>query len=112
MIDLRMYRGDDRTLTVTATESLATAEVRWTARWSRHHDAEAVIEKSSLGVDPSITIAESVATVAIDAADTEDLLPGPLYWDVEITDDLGKVRTVAVGRLRLLPDVTFVTGGS
>lgn len=106
---LEMYRGDDRTLTVTADESLEGSVVRFTAKWSRHRDAEAIIAKSS-EVDGEIAIDDAVATVTIDAADTDDLLPGPLYWDVEITDALAKVRTVAVGQLLIRSDVTGLGG--
>lgn len=99
-----MYRGDDRTLTITASESLTGSELRFTAR-TRRGAEEAVIEKSSgegiaLG-DPATT-----ALITIDAADTVDLAPGALYWDIEITDATDKVHTVAAGRLAILEDVT------
>lgn len=105
MTELSMYRGDDRTLTITASESLAGVEdIRFTAKVARADD-EAVIAKS---ITDGIEIGDpdTTATVTIDAADTEDLGPVNLRWDIEITDALGKVRTVAVGRLLILPDVT------
>jgi hypothetical protein len=102
---LSMYRGDDRTLTITATEDMTGSEIHWTAKWSRSADEPVVIGKSTA---EGITIGGpgTTATVTIDAADTRDLDPGPLYWDVEIIDTLGRVRTVAAGVLDLKADVT------
>lgn len=104
MSDLSMYRGDDRTLTITASEPLTGSDIRFTAKVSRADD-EAVIEKTT-GDGIEIGDPDTTATVTIDAADTEDLGPVNLRWDIEITDALGKVRTVAVGRLLILADVT------
>lgn len=102
MTYLSMYRGDDRVLTITATEDLSGSEVRFTARRTRRAE-EAVIEKVSPG---DITIDEFSAAIAIDAADTEDLDREALFWDIEITDSADKIRTVATGRLAILPDIT------
>jgi len=104
-ISLEMFRGDDRTLTITASESLTGSDIRFTAK-RVPGDGTAVIEKSTddgsitIGVDPDDTEAE------VDAADTEGAGTGVLRWDVEITDAEGKVRTVAIGTLRLRADIT------
>lgn len=101
---LSMYRGDDRVLTITASEPLTGAEIRFTARRYKA-DAEPIIEKTSaegitLG-DPATT-----AVITIDAADTVELDPVVLHWDIEITDATDKVHTVAAGRLAVIEDVT------
>lgn len=100
---LSMYRGDDRELTITASEDLSGSTVRFTAR-RRRSDVAAVIVKSSTA--GSIVISGMAATVTIDAADTEDQGRQALFWDVEVTDPAGKVHTVATGRLAILEDVT------
>lgn len=98
-----MYRGDDRELTITASEDLSGSTVQFTAR--RHlSDTTAVISKST--EDASIVVSGTTATVTIAAADTTDELPGALHWDVQVTDGEGKIHTVATGRLAIVEDVT------
>ncbi len=112
MTYLTMYRGDDRDITITATESLQDADVVFTAR-RRKSDTEAVIEKST--TDTNIVIGDdpfTTAVVTLDAADTVDLTPAALFWDVEVTDVDGKVHTVATGRLAILEDITRPAEGS
>lgn len=101
---LSMYRGDDRELTITASEDLSDTTVEFTAR--RYlSDTTAAFVKST--ADGSITVSGTTATVTIDAADTVDEEPDrPLFWDVQVTDGDGKIHTVAAGRLALLEDVT------
>lgn len=104
-----MTRGDDRTLTVTASASMEDADLRFTARRFRSDEA-AVIEKTSdvvVGYDDPFS-----ATITIDAVDTESLDPVALWWDLELTDSTGKVHTVASGRLAILEDVTRSASGS
>lgn len=101
---LSMFRGDDRTLTITATEDLAGSEIRFTAK-QRRSDAVAVIAKS-LGSGITLGNPTTTAEVVIDAADTDDLDPVALYWDVEVTDATDKIRTVASGRLAIREDVS------
>lgn len=104
---LQMYRGDDRTLTITASESMEGADLRFTAR-HRRYDDDVVIEKAAVVGDDPFTS----ATVEIAASDTEDLEPDALYWDLELTDGTGKVHTVATGRLAILEDVSRASAGS
>lgn len=108
MTYLSMYRGDDRELTITASEDLTGCDVRFTAK-ARPSSAMAVLEKST---DPGggITIDTTTVTVAIEAADTVDLDPVALHWDVEIVDLADKVHTVAHGRLAILQDITRPAG--
>jgi hypothetical protein len=102
---MSIHRGDDRSLTVTASASMQGADLTFTARHRRHSE-EVLIEKISgdgitLGPDPFTT-----ATITIDAADTEDLTPDVLYWDLQLVDSSDEVHTVADGRLAILEDVT------
>lgn len=103
MTYLAMTRGDDRTLEVTASEDLTGAELTFTAR-HRPYSEDVVIEKTSSN---GITVNGTEATVAIDAADTADLEPDVLYWDIQVVDSAGDTHTVASGRLAVEPDVTY-----
>lgn len=106
MTSLAMHRGDDRTLAITASESLTGAAVTFSA--ARRKDADPEIVKTS--PDGGITIgdspADTIATVTLAAADTEGLDPGPLFWDVQVVDESGLTHTVATGILLLKTDVT------
>lgn len=105
MTYLSMYRGDDRILTITADEDLTGSDIRFTAR-ARKRDAEPVIEKS-LGEGITLGDPGTTAVVVLDAADTADLEPGALFWDIEVTDAVDKVHTVATGRLAVIADITL-----
>jgi hypothetical protein len=109
MTILSMYRGDDRTLTITADQSLTGSEITFTARGKRREDSPVLIVKTT---DDGIVIGDpaTTAVVTLDAEDTEDLTPGSLWWDVEVVDALGKVHTVAEGRLRVRLDATRLEG--
>jgi hypothetical protein len=113
MSEFRMFRGDDRVLTVTIIEEggpldLTGVLLRFTAkRKLTDADSDAVISKAtgdgiSHGMDPTL----GIATVTLDAEDTEGEAPGPLRWDVQLTDGDGLVRTIATGRLVLLADAS------
>lgn len=102
MTYLSMKRGDDRELEITATESLAGADVTWTAR-RRPYSEDVLIQKTT---PAGITVVGAVATVALDAADTADLEPDVLYWDVEVVQAT-RTHTIATGRLAVEPDVTY-----
>lgn len=109
MTALSMYRGDDREFTFTLTDSaevsglldLTAADVRFTAS----QDGDAVIEKdTTAGITVSVTPEDGTFTLAIDAADTEDL-PAPvrMAYDIEVTRD-NKTRTVVVDTLEVLAE--------
>jgi hypothetical protein len=115
MTTLRMTRGDDRTFTVTITDSagavvdISEATLVWTAR--RSFGGAAVIEKAT---DAGITAGETTgqATLAIDAADTIALPAAvtDLVWDLAVTDTADKVQTPLRGVLRVDPDVSYTEG--
>lgn len=105
---LSMYRGDDRVITITASESLDGCDVWFTAKRRRSDaDDDAVIQKTS---PTDITIDGVTAQVAIDAADTAELDHGTaLFWDVQVFDTDGNLHTVASGRLSIVGDITRAT---
>ena len=107
---LSIYRGDDRTLTITSSVALTGSEVTFTAKRSKlDADEDAVIQKSTAaGVE--IGDPDTAVEVTVDAADTEDLDPVALYWDVQAVDGSGNVRTVAAGRLVIKADITRSAG--
>jgi hypothetical protein len=103
MTDLSMYRGDDRVLTITASEALTGSQITFTAR--RRPGGAIVISKTT---DAGITIGEpaTTAVIALDAADTRDLDPCVLRWDIEVVDVTEKTHTVASGQLNIRADIT------
>lgn len=99
--DLEMWRGDDRTYTMTATIggsplNLTGAAMRFTAKLAvEDADAAAIIGPLTVGSGITITDAPNgVFTVAIPAAETIGLTEETsTLWDVEITIS-GVKRTV------------------
>lgn len=110
MTTLSMYRGDDRMLTITASEDLEGSEITFSAKRSTRDDAPVLISKS-VGDGIAIGDPTTSAVVTLDAVDTADLAPGTLFWDIEVVDVLGKVHTVATGKLRIRRDVTTQQAG-
>ena len=113
MNDLAMFRGDDRVLTVTIIDTegevdLTEAVLRFTAkRKIGDSDANAVIVKTSTdGIDTGEDPTLGVATIALDAADTVDEDPGRLHCDIQLIDSDDKVRTIWLGTLTLVADVS------
>lgn len=104
MTYLAMTRGDDRTLTVTASEDLDGADLEFTAR--RRPYSDIVIHKR-LGAGITLGDPTTTAVVAIDADDTDDLTPDVLYWDLQVVDTANETHTVARGRLAIEPDITY-----
>jgi hypothetical protein len=71
MTILSMYRGDDRTLTITADESLTGSEITFTAKRRKRDDSPVLISKTTtdgitIGGDP-----DTSAIIALDAADID-----------------------------------------
>lgn len=68
----------------------------------------AVIQATSSGVSPQITItgAEGLIELEVDATDTDSLL-GTYYYDVELTYSGGAVSTIDSGTLTVTADVTY-----
>jgi hypothetical protein len=116
MSDLSLYRGDDATFTVTANDSsgnavdLSGTTLIWTAKRSKFDaDADAVLQKKSS--DGGVTILTQSgatlgqATITVDAVDTDSLTRQTFcFWDLEVVDGSGKVRTLATGTLMIQLD--------
>lgn len=114
MSDLAIIRGDTETLDVAVVDEdtgeavdISGASLWWyVKRESTDDDDDAVIAK-----DPSdITIAPGAggtATVAIDEADTADVVPGVFFWELQIVLG-GATRTLAGGRIRIADDLIDV----
>lgn len=123
--DLVMYRGDDRSFTMTVTDNggpldLAGATVRFTAkRKLADADDDAVIALDSGTGGVVITDAPGgVVRVDVGSADTAGLTKDEkLFWDLQVKDAAGKVRTspdasltaTTLGTLRVRVDVTRTT---
>ena len=115
--DLVMYRGDDRTFTVTVTGiDLTAAELTFTAK--RHigdSDDDAIIQLTT-PTDIEVTSA-TTADINIPASATEDLTRETLlYWDLQIVIG-AELRTIpepdrsrsTLGTLLIRRDVTRAT---
>lgn len=119
---LSITRGDRATFDLAITDldtgdpvDLTAMTLRFTAkRRLTDLDVDAVISKTegdgiTVGADPTL----GLATLVIDAADTEDIdAPRTLRWDVQVETDAGDVRTPLRGRLAILGDATRMRAGS
>ena len=108
MTVIRMYRGDDETLTITGDRALDEAgEIVFTVRRRLRDDSPVQVTKLlTLGEIIASYGDDHVAEVSLAAADTVDLEPGYYAWDLETADVYGLVHTAARGRLHLRADVT------
>ncbi len=117
-ISVEIIRGDDEVLNLAFKNSDGTPAdltghqgIWLTAkRSSLDADASAVFQKST-GVGSIVidNLAGGLAHVVIDAADTTNVEPITLHYDCQLKDSLGKVRTAAMGPLKIVADVTRVS---
>lgn len=114
---LTMTRGDRQAFLVTLTDSsggaidLTGLSVTFTAK-RRTTDPDAVFQKTELdGIDVDVG-SGGTATVTVEPADTASLTSRALFWDLQIDDGEGDIRTPLSGRLRITPDITISSGGS
>lgn len=116
MATLTMTRGDSTILDLVVADGgtpvdLTGVSMWWTAK-RRHTDTDdqAVIAKT-VGDGIAVTNAPGgLATVTIDPDDTAGLdNSSALWWDLQVKDGAGKVRTLAAGRLVVNADVTRAT---
>lgn len=116
---LKMYRGDTTEFTVTAVDAdgapldLTGAVIWMTGKVTETDtDANAQFQHNSDTIGGiALTDADSgIATITMEAADTEDLAgTTPLFYDVQCVDALGGIQTLAKGILSVLVDVTVNT---
>lgn len=104
---ISLYRGDDRTASVDVTTDITGAELTFLVKARRHDaDADAVITKTT---GDGITVTDAslgLATIALAAADTDDLDTRPFYrWELQAVDATGATHTLATGRFVLIRDL-------
>ena len=125
MSHLAVTRGDSATFTLTLTDEDTGAPVNLTGmtmtftakRRPTDSDAQALIAKSTAdGIVIDVAPETGLATLTLDPADTEDLSPAQigrsLYWDLQIDDMAGDVRTPLSGLLAISADMTRASGAS
>ena len=100
---LRITRGDQRTATITADDDLTGVPLTFTAKVNPW-DADAVFTKTS-GDGIEVGSPTTTAVITFLAADTEDLDPIVLHWDLQAEVD-GEPVTIADGRLAVRQDIT------
>lgn len=91
-----MYAGDTFTMRVNVNADIT----GWTAASSLADDAG-----TELLVFDTIVEASSVVLTA-SADDTAMLPPGEANWDVQVTNPLGEITTVAAGKVTIVEQVT------
>ena len=114
MTALSMTRGDDESFDVVvknkagAVVDITGMSLRFTAkRRVTDPDDDAVITTTTGSGLTTTNASQGQARIDIDAADTDDLTETVvLSWDIQGTDELNKVRTLAHGRLRIGADVS------
>jgi hypothetical protein len=119
---LSMIRGDRREFAITLTDDdtgdaldLTTMTLVFTAkRRPTDTDAQAIIAKTEgAGITIDADPTTGLATLEIEPEDTEDLDDlRTLYWDLQVDNGAGDVRTPLSGRLALSADVTRTSGAS
>lgn len=116
---LEIYRGDDRSITVTVTEpngsatDLTSAEL-WFGVWNS--DNTALIIDKDTGAGTGVTVespaSAGIATVDIANADTASLdssdLDRPLIWEVQMLKN-SAITTVARGFVTFITDAVTDT---
>lgn len=111
---LTMTRGDDETLTVAVVYAGAPVVltgvqgIRFTAKYRTNQiDAQAVFMKT---LGNGVTVTDDVGgLISVDLVPADTVLVADnanLYFDVEVTDSIGKVRTPVKGRLLVEADVS------
>lgn len=114
---LTIVRGDDETLDILVTDQdtgdpvdLASAELTWMTKRRRNDvDADALIVKT---IGAGITVTNEpggAAEVVITSADTDAIVPGAYWWELQSVDATNRVATLAGGRIVILPDLIRTT---
>lgn len=119
---VRMYKGDDRTLEVTLSwpsgdpVDLTDSEIRFTVKEKTSiSQANASIKKANSkagGSDLQIKVISAVGgrcDIYLVQGDTETMNPGTYYWDIELVLSTGKKVTAIRSRITLKDDVTTTT---
>lgn len=118
MTDLRLIRGDTWVLAVDAkkadgtVQSLVGATLRFMAKLRKEDDDGLALITKTTGAGAGIEITDDeagLATVTIGANTTGDGMPDVLHWDLQLSlpgPEEAEVRTLAMGRIYVVQDVT------
>ena len=106
-----MIRGDTRTITATFTDSdgdvidLTGGTVFFTVNASEEptDDTSAVVQKDVTSFSAPTT---GVATITLDASDTDSVDPGTYWYDVQFVSTGGVVTSLDKGKFVLKSDIT------
>lgn len=106
--NFRIWTGNDLNVNFSVTDDnssgldLTAASVRWRAAKDPYHPS--VISKFSTVGTSEINITNTTAgllTVNLNESDTNSLLPGVYYHELEVEDSTGNPFTVAIGHMTL-----------
>lgn len=105
--NLELYAGDSKYLDFIATDNGAAVDLTGvTIKWVMKRfvsSASNDVYKDTIGGGVSITdAANGKFTVTIAPSDTKTLAVGTYYHEAEVTDALGNVSTVTVGKVTLI----------
>jgi len=111
--EITMYRGDDKTITLTFTDSDGNAiditdyTVYFTVKNSvSDSDANAKISKD---VTSHTNPTSGITQIALTPSDTSSLNPGAYEYDIQTKDGSGNINTVLTSTFVLKYDVTVRT---
>lgn len=104
---ISLYQGDDRSVAIDVSTDITGAALTFLVKVRRlDADADAVITKT---IGSGITVTNAglgLATLTLDAADTEALSTDPFYrWELQAVDATNEVHTLAAGRFVLRDDL-------
>ena len=113
MVDLSVYRGDDKTWDLTFKDSAGTAiNITGASIWltvktaKTDTDANAAIQN----VTTSHTDAANGSTsVTVSASDTSGAGVDEFFFDIQYKDSANNINTVMDGTFRVIQDVTVAT---
>src|SRR5574340_899717 len=105
--DFSLWQCDDKTLSVSLTESGAALNITGcTIRWVLRKEAASGTALLTKTTASGITITNGVAglcSIALADTDTDDIDPGVYYHEMSVVDTLGNVSTVLTGRCTVYP---------
>ncbi len=107
--DIKVFKGDDVTFTVTVTDSDGNAvDITGTTIWftvkknKDDLDSDALIQKE---VTSHTNPTGGISSIALTDADT-GITPGQYFYDIQTVNSGGLVNTYGVGNFIVLQDVT------
>lgn len=105
--DLEFPRGDTPKYRITLGIDLTGTTVAAQARRTREFDGTLIFDFTLIVIDATA----GIITIQ-PPAEGSAKLPDESYWDLELTDSLGAIRTIISGAIRSVGDVTRAAEGS